>query len=176
MNNIQFYMLTSFIFMGMIIFDFRVDSDISSWRIVDDVVMGGQSNGNFSINRNGHGFFHGAVSLENNGGFSSVRYHFDSIDVTEFSTIVIRLKGDGKKYQFRVKSDVYDRFSYVAHFETNQNWQNIEIPFSLMYPSFRGMKLNRPNYPGKTMGELGFLIANKKEESFWLEIDKISIK
>ena len=176
MNYIEFYLLTSFISLNMLIFDFNPDSDISSWRIVDDVVMGGQSNGNFSINKGGHGLFHGAVSLENNGGFSSVRHRFENISASKFNAVVIRVRGDGKKYQLRVKSDVYDRFSYVAHFETNRNWQTIKIPFSEMYPGFRGMKLNRPNYPGETMGELAFLIANKKEESFWLEIDRISLK
>ncbi len=176
MNNITFYILTTFIFGSMQIFDFSQNSDLTSWRIVDDVVMGGKSSSKFSVNKSGHGLFEGYVSLENNGGFSSVRHRFSNINVVEFTKIVIKLRGDGKRYQFRVKSDVYDRFSYVAHFETDGSWQTIEIPFSSMYPSFRGMRLNRPNYPGKTLEELAFLISNKTEESFWLEIDVISLE
>jgi hypothetical protein len=34
-----------------------------------------------------------AVSLENNGGFSSVRYRFQKIQVKEYTSIVIKLKG-----------------------------------------------------------------------------------
>ncbi len=60
----------------MTLFNFDSKSDISNWRIVDDVVMGGRSNGAFKINDSGNGIFLGDVSLENNGGFSMVQYGF----------------------------------------------------------------------------------------------------
>jgi hypothetical protein len=41
------------------LFDFNKTSDTSNWRIVDDVVMGGRSNGSFEINTEGHGKFSG---------------------------------------------------------------------------------------------------------------------
>jgi hypothetical protein len=47
--------------------------------------------------------FEGSISLENNGGFSSVRYRFQKIQVKEYTSIVIKLQGDGKD-QFRIKS------------------------------------------------------------------------
>ena len=62
----------------MTIFDFNTKSNITNWRIVDDVVMGGRSNGNFKINDSGYGEFSGTVSLENNGGFSMVQYAFEA--------------------------------------------------------------------------------------------------
>jgi hypothetical protein len=37
-----------------------------------------------------------AVYQENNGGFSSVRYRFQKIQVKEYTSIVIKLQGDGK--------------------------------------------------------------------------------
>jgi hypothetical protein len=40
--------------------------------------------------------FEGSISLENNGGFSSVRYRFQKIQVKEYTSIVIKLQGDGK--------------------------------------------------------------------------------
>ena len=48
-----------------LIFDFSKTANISSWSIVDDVVMGGRSNGNFTINKEGHGAFSGKISLKN---------------------------------------------------------------------------------------------------------------
>ena len=69
---------------SMTIFNFNKTSNINNWQVVDDVVMGGLSSGTFSINQQGNGIFKGAVSLENNGGFSSVRYRFNKI-----STIII---------------------------------------------------------------------------------------
>ena len=35
------------------------------------------------------------------------------------------------------------------------------------------MQLNMPNYPGEVLRECSFLISNKKNESFRLEIDRI---
>jgi hypothetical protein len=45
-----------------------------------------------------------------------------------------------------------------------------------MYPSFRGQKLELPNYPGQSMEEIAFLIANKTAETFALEIDRIELE
>ena len=33
-----------------------------------------------------------------------------------------------------------------------------------MYPSFRGRKLDKPNFPKEYIEEIGFLIGNKKNE------------
>jgi hypothetical protein len=45
-----------------------------------------------------------------------------------------------------------------------------------MKPTFRGRVLDIPNYPGETMEEIAFLISNKKNEAFQLEISKISLQ
>ena len=45
-----------------------------------------------------------------------------------------------------------------------------------MFPAFRGNTLNIPNYPIKVLAEITFLIANKKAESFQLEIDSIVLE
>lgn len=156
-----------------LIFDFQKDSDISNWKIVDDVVMGGRSSGSFEINEEGNGRFNGKVSLENNGGFSSLRYLFDQKTIEGATMVKLYVKGDRKVYQFRVKTNASDYYSYIASFETTGNWQIIEIPLSTMYPSFRGQKLNMDNFPAEKMEEIRFLIANKKPQIFELLIDKI---
>ena len=158
------------------IFDFSKKINISSWRVVDDEVMGGLSIGNFKINENGNGLFYGKISLENNGGFSSLRYKFNQIDVSKYSKIILRIKGDGKAYQFRIKDNSNTYYSYIQTFDTLLDWQLVEISLSNMYPSFRGRKLALPNFSSKNIEEITFLIGNKKEESFQLEIDKIYLK
>ncbi len=160
----------------MTVFDFKTTSDISNWNIVDDVVMGGRSNSTFSLSDDGKGVFQGKVSLENNGGFSMVQYNFDTKKVDGFAKVCILLKGDGKSYQFRIKTSNSDDYSYVASINTTKVWQTVEIPFNEMYPAFRGRKLNTENYPGKHMEQIAFLIGNKKAESFKLEIDSITLK
>ena len=49
------------------------EADRLEWRIVNDGVMGGLSKGNISFTDGGTMVFKGNLSLENNGGFSSVR-------------------------------------------------------------------------------------------------------
>jgi len=160
----------------MIIFNSEENTYRLNWQIVDDVVMGGRSSGNFHFDEEGHGIFSGNVSLENNGGFSSLKCRFEPISMENYSKVVLRLKGDGKSFQFRIKSSSDDRHSYIAHFQTDGSWQTIEIPLNDMYPAFRGRKLAMSNYPGKEMEEFSFLISNKKAESFRMLIDKISLE
>lgn len=160
----------------MVLFDFKQTTDISDWRVVDDVVMGGRSSGVFSLNKEGNGVMQGTVSLENNGGFSSVRYSMQKKNVDAFRKVKLLLKGDGKQYQLRIKTNANDYYSYVASFNTTNEWTTIEIPFDKMYPSFRGQTLDAPNYPGKQIEEIAFLIGNKKEEAFKLEIKSIILE
>ena len=160
----------------MTIFKFNSSSDISNWNVIDDVVMGGRSDGHFKVNSEGHGEYSGKVSLENNGGFSSLHHYFDTVDSNEFSKFILKIKGDGKTYQFRVKDKREHRYSYIYKFDTTNDWQTIEIPFSEMYASFRGNRLNIPNFKGDQMEEITFLVGNKKEQTFTLLIDAISLE
>ena len=148
---------------------------ITDWKIVDDRVMGGQSNGNFKVNDEGNGVFYGDVSTENNGGFSSVRMGLNSSDMSNNKAFILKVKGDGKSYQFRVKTSLDERHSYIRSFETNGKWQEIKIPFKEMFASWRGRTLDMPNYNGSAIEEMRFLIGNKKNEAFKLELDWIKV-
>ncbi|MDB4105478.1 CIA30 family protein [Salibacteraceae bacterium] len=161
---------------SQVIFDFNKSAEIQNWLIVDDVVMGGKSSGTFNLNADGFGVFEGNISLDNNGGFSSVRYRFEKTLVKEYSTVHIKLRGDGKKYQFRIKAKSGDYYSYISPFQTTGEWQEIEIPLKEMYPSFRGRKLDQPNFSDDYIEEITFLIGNKKEEDFQLLIAKIELR
>jgi len=159
-----------------LIFDFETTSDLSNWKVVEDRVMGGESNARFFLNDNGHAQFEGNVSLENNGGFASVRYDMNTLKLKDTKKVIIRLKGDGKNYQFRVKNKEQNEYSYISEFSTSGEWQNITIELKEMYPSFRGRKLDRPNFSHDQIEEITFLIGNKRNESFQLLIDKIELE
>lgn len=173
--KLLFLLFLSFYMNTILIYDFSKNSKVSDWIIVDDVVMGGRSNGRFSLDEDGNGVFSGTVSTENYGGFSSVRYQFDKINTVSDSKISIRLKGDGKEYQIRIKDKISKYYSYINTFKTNGNWQEISINMKDLYPSFRGQNLDLPNYNSNSFEELVFLIGNKKNESFQLVIDKIEL-
>ena len=159
-----------------VIFDFNKKSNVKDWVIVVDGVMGGRSSGSFELNDEGFGVFEGKISLENNGGFSSLRYKFPKTATKEHTKMVIKLKGDGKNYQFRVKTNSGDYFSYIATFSTSGEWEEIEIPLKDMYPGYRGRKLDQPNFSSDYLEEIMFLIGNKKEENFKLLLDNIELK
>lgn len=177
-------MIRAFIFITILLlmnqtsttlFDFKKNSDISSWRIVDDRVMGGISQSKFTLTNNGHGKFHGFVTTESNGGFSSVDYDFDKINVSATDKVRIKLKGDGKKFQFRVKAFSSDRHNYIKEFFTNGEWQTIEINLADMQPSWRGNRLRIPNFDKNQITKITFLIANGKKQNFELLIDSIEV-
>ncbi len=161
---------------SMIIIDFNTKSDIQNWVVTDDVVMGGVSSGTFSLNDEGFGVFSGSISLENNGGFSLLRYQFEKIKTKGCSKIIIKLRGDGKQYQFRMKSNSEELHAYIVPFSTSGEWQEIEISIKTMIPTFRGRQLNMPNFSNDYIEEIGFLIGNKKAEKFKLLIEKIELK
>jgi NADH dehydrogenase [ubiquinone] 1 alpha subcomplex assembly factor 1 len=159
----------------LILADFSSANNTDSWQVVDDTVMGGVSSGQFYVADEGIGVFHGHVSLERNGGFSSIRHRFETLNIAGFTKAILKLKGDGRNYQFRVKSSQNDSHAYIAIFQTTGAWQTVEINLPELYPTFRGTKLNLSNYPMMQMEEIAFLIGNKVEEDFRLEIREISL-
>lgn len=158
------------------IFNFSNSTKIENWQVVNDEVMGGMSMGLIQINPEGNGVFSGHVSLDNNGGFCLIRHDLERIEVDNYSSFEIRLKGDGKKYQFRCKSSDHQRHSYIYTFDPGKVWTTITIPFEKMEPYFRGDTLKMPNYHGDFLAQVAFLIGNNKDENFNLEIDYITIK
>ena len=176
MNLFLFFTILCTSMQAQVIFDFNKKSDLQDWIIVNDVVMGGRSSSTFELNEDGLGTFEGNISLENNGGFSSLRYRFLKKTIKQYTQVKITLRGDGKKYQFRVKSNARDYYSYIAPFLTSGEWQEIVIPLEDMYASFRGRILNKPNFSNDSIEELTFLIGNKKIEKFKLLIDKIVLE
>lgn len=156
-----------------LIFKFTQEAQLENWTIVDDVVMGGKSTSRIKLDEHSNGVFEGKVSLKNNGGFSSVRYRFQRKNIEKYTHLIIEIKGDGKEYQLRVRKNSNDQHVYKTHFKTSGDWEILKIPFHEMSPTFRGQKLEMPNFSGEHLEEIGFLIANKKEENFKLLIDQI---
>jgi hypothetical protein len=156
-----------------VLVDFTDSNAFNDWKIVNDGVMGGKSEATFSKGPNKTALFKGEVSLQNNGGFTSVRQSFQTKDIAGSTKVFIRLKGDGKKYQFRVKNEQNERHAYKAEFSTSGKWQTVVIQLKDMEPTFRGFRPDIPNYTAEKLSEIGFLIANKKEEAFELCLSKI---
>lgn len=158
------------------LFDFSNAATLTGWTVVDDPVMGGRSRGSLALDPEGHGVFSGEVSLENNGGFSSIRFDCGRVPLHGAGHIVLRVQGDGKRYQFRIRARKSDPHAYVAYFDTLGSWEEIRLPLQGFYPSFRGRKLALPNFEGDSLEEVGILIGNQRAEHFCLRIDRIGLE
>jgi len=157
------------------VFNFSKDANLQYWQIINDGVMGGLSESKMMLSESGHGVFSGHISLANNGGFASTRLLTDVEVNPDEQYVILKLKGDGKTYQFRLKGERNQRQSYVQEFDTNGEWQNIKLKISDFSPQFRGRQLDSPNFNFSKIQEVRFLIGNKKEEDFELMIDSISL-
>ena len=155
------------------IFEFKKDSNLGQWQVVDDVVMGGRSKGKLELNENGNGVFKGDVSIENNGGFSSIQLQLETKKTDGKAAILLRLKGDGSDFQFRVKASTRDRHSYIYNFKTSGDWETISIPLGNMSASFRGYSLQIPNFNHNKIEQIGVLKSSKENKTFKLEIKHI---
>jgi len=158
------------------IFNFKNENSIEKWRIVNDGVMGGLSKSSIEMTKENYGIFSGSVSLENNGGFASVQLPTDIDLEASKKELVLRIKGDGKSYQCRLKGSSNQRESYVQVFETNGEWQTIKLKLKDFYPQFRGRKLDIPNFNFDRIEQFSFLIANGKAEDFELWVDYIGLE
>jgi NADH dehydrogenase [ubiquinone] 1 alpha subcomplex assembly factor 1 len=160
----------------IILFDFDTDAACNSWSPINDVVMGGVSYSRFEYAGESTAKFSGTVSLENSGGFASVRSVPSLYDLGKYAGLLLRVRGDGKKYKMNLKTEAtLDGVQYQAVFETQQNvWTEIAIPFSKFVPMFRGVPAQHsPMIDRASICSFGFLISDKQEGPFRVDIDWI---
>ena len=145
------------------------------WNIVNDTVMGGRSSSRWSKNSSALSF-EGFLSLENNGGFASVRHDLNNINLSSTEGIFIKVKGDGRKYQFRIRSQASRWANYSQEFKTKKDTvQSFFLPYKDFKPSWRGRSVrNVPTLTGKDVRGIGFLLGDKVQGKFKLEILNIS--
>ena len=127
---------------NQILFDFT-NPDLQlreTWGAVDDVVMGGVSQSQIRLSNN-RAIFNGVVSTNNNGGFVSVRTKNFSppLDLSSFEGIELKVKGDGKRYKFILRSEgKWDGVNYFMSFDTVYDFPiSVKIPFAELIPTFR---------------------------------------
>ena len=81
-----------------LIFNFNTPESSKNWVSVNDNVMGGISEGKFKITQDKTLFFYGSLSLENNGGFASIRCLPTQLGLKKNDSIYFQVKGDGREY------------------------------------------------------------------------------
>jgi NADH dehydrogenase [ubiquinone] 1 alpha subcomplex assembly factor 1 len=154
-----------------ILFDFAAKSP--DWFVVNDGVMGGVSNSTVKL-ENGVLVFEGQVRLENNGGFASVRSNSSEQNLSEFTGIALRVRGDGKMYALNLRTSSARGVLYQSEFQTKVGeWLEIRVPFSQLRPTRFGNTLKGFALEANRIESFGFIIANKRQERFELVVDWI---
>ena len=160
----------------MTIFDFSQETSSNGWYVVNDGVMGGLSQSRAVAMEDGSLVFTGVVSFENNGGFASIRRSAGLFALDGSRGIKLRIKGDGKSYQFRVRtSKQFDGVAFKHDFSTVKGeWCEIELKWTDFTATFRGRQVpNAPELKAAAIDQIGILIADKQEGPFELRVGHI---
>lgn len=148
------------------------------WHAINDNVMGGRSQGRPTVS-DGLLHFTGTLSLENNGGFASVRGRGETYDLGGAGGLMLRVKGDGRTYQMRIYTSARYRGSRIGYgkaFATRAGeWIEVAVPFGELEPIYRGRTLDGPAFDPSDIQELGFLLADKHPGDFALTVDWIKV-
>jgi NADH dehydrogenase [ubiquinone] 1 alpha subcomplex assembly factor 1 len=153
--------------------DFSAPESAQNWQAVNDGVMGGISDGRFKIMPDKTLEFFGTLSLENNGGFASVRTKPTDLDIEAGDTLVARVKGDGREYVLNIYTKSRRMaFSYRAPLPTKKDeWTEVSVPLKDFIPTAFGRRVQGmgPVEPDQING-LGFMLSDKKAGPFKLEV------
>lgn len=158
--------------------DFVGPDAAQKWQAVNDGVMGGVSEGRFRITADNTMEFSGRLSLENNGGFASVRTKPTNFDIRGGDTLVVRVKGDGREYVLNIYTKSRRMaFSYRAPLPTTKDeWTEVSVPLDEFIPTSFGNRVQGmgPVEPDQ-INSLGFMLSDKQPGPFKLEIEWMKI-
>jgi hypothetical protein len=161
------------------LFDFDDGTDVASWHAVDDVVMGGVSRSTFVQAAPGTARFHGTVSLENSGGFASVRTAPRDWNTAGARAFLLRVRGDGKTYKFTIRTgDGFDGIQYQQRFApVADQWCDVRLPVEWFVPTFRGRKVPfAPALDPAQVRAIGLMVSDQQAGTFDLLVDRIAIE
>jgi len=154
--------------------DFEETREIGSWMSVNDGVMGGLSKGGPDISKDHKLVFKGAISLDNNGGFSSIRTRGKTLDLSKYDGIEIKVKGDGRMYYLTTRSNGGRMLAYWSPIQPPKGeWTVIRVPFKTFYASYFGKKIPALKLNSKKVTSVGFMLYDKKAGPFAIEVDSI---
>lgn len=152
---------------------------VDGWHAIDDRVMGGVSSSRMVWDPAGFAIFTGVVSLQNNGGFASVRRATDALAAPDEMAYRLRVYGDGKRYKLNLRTDSgFDGVNYQATFAPPPGqWCDVRLPRGDFVPSFRGRVVpDAAALDSARVGQVGLMIAERQAGEFRLTIGSILIE
>ena len=161
-----------------ILLDFGDSKTARSWRAVNDGVMGGRSVGGYRLTDKKMLEFYGRLSLENNGGFASIRLPSGDLNLEKGDVLVLRLKGDGRTYSMNLYArQNFGGLSYRQSFKTlPDKLIEVKLPVDKFVATWRGRVLSSQKLVPEDVAGLGFILADKKEGEFSLQLKSVSVQ
>jgi monofunctional biosynthetic peptidoglycan transglycosylase len=161
------------------LFDFTGTEASKEWQPVNDGVMGGVSEGKFKITDKQTLEFFGTLSLENNGGFASVRTRAKKLGLEQGDTLIAKVKGDGREYSLNLYlNKPLIAFSYRATMQTMKDeWIEVKIPLDKFEAtSFGRVMKDAGVVKPEEVNSLGFMLSDKKAGPFKMEVEWIKVE
>lgn len=159
------------------LFAFTEAGDLADWGTVNDTVMGGVSSSATSWEA-GQMVFSGQLSLDNNGGFTSVRGPI----VTELgglladaTDVIVEATGDGKTYLLQLRT--IDDGLYVQRFTTTTEVDGrYRLPLTDFEPVGRFLDPlpDAPALDPSRVAQLVIYLLDKQEGPFRLALSRIA--
>ena len=161
------------------LFDFTGTDAAKEWQNVNDGVMGGVSEGKFKITDKKTLEFFGTLSLENNGGFASVRTKAKKLGLEKGDTVVAKVRGDGREYTLNLYlNKPLIAFSYRATVQTKKDeWIEVKVPLDKFEATSFGRVIKDAGAVNpEEVNALGFMLSDKKAGPFKMEIESIEVE
>jgi NADH dehydrogenase [ubiquinone] 1 alpha subcomplex assembly factor 1 len=161
------------------VLDFGKLTGGDDWSIVNDDVMGGRSTSTAYLTDT---FLHfeGDVSLENNGGFASIRSDYGTMDLSGYESVTLRVRGSERKFALSLdRSRAWYRPNYKFEFTPQgTDWQEFSIPLNQFKESAVGKFTGRtfPKEKQTDVIRMGIILYDNQAGPFELEVDYIKFQ
>jgi len=160
---------------AVVLASFEKPDSVKNWISVNDGVMGGISKGGLERTERKTLLFAGNLSLENNGGFASIRTKPRTMNLAGASAISVKVRGDGRRYWVGLRmARQAGSSSYRAYLPTSKGeFTETLISLSDFKLQAFGRQLAGGPVDPAAITSVGFTIADKKAGPFELEIEYI---
>jgi len=147
------------------------------WKLLSDNVMGGVTKSKIEYTNNSV-LLTGNISLDNYGGFSSIKTNYKNIDLSNFNGIKIKFKSANQKFAFTLEDNqnwMQPNFKREFSPKKDNTWEEVIIYFK----DFQEVVIGKPTgnrMKSKSLENIvrmGIMTYEKKEGPFSLEVDYI---
>lgn len=160
-----------------VVWDFHT-TGTTDWRPLNDGVMGGQSTGTV-IYGDSTMVWQGATSLENNGGFASLRAPWGHLNLSQAREVVLTCRGTGGPFKLTMETSERWWMPYAyASFSPSEEWGEVVLDVSDFGWSQAQMGDLRSVTPSKEWSDIlrvGLMKYDGTAQPFELEIKSLRI-